>query len=325
MRASLPWLLLGLLTVMPAQAAGDPAGDPSGDPAADLRLLHRGIPHDAAFDISMDGSSGWAVGAGGLVLRSTDGGVTWQRREAPTSLALLAVAQSGETILAAGQGGLVLRHEGGTDWTESPTPSQERLFGLAIGPNGTAFAVGAFGTILRSNDEGATWTALTVDWSTITATGIEPHLYAVRLDGPRVIVVGEAGTILQSADGGVTWTSSTVGEASFFDVQILPDGHGLAVGQKGVLARTDDGGRTWSLDSVPSDALLGVWTDGVHGVAAGVRSLFTSRDGGNTWTRLTTPPATSGWYQAVEAGATGAVIVGHQGLVLALPWAETRD
>ena len=53
-----------------------------------------GIPHQALFSIAMDGERGIAVGAGGEIQVTEDGGATWTRETTPSPLSLLG-ARSG--------------------------------------------------------------------------------------------------------------------------------------------------------------------------------------------------------------------------------------
>ena len=48
------------------------------DQVAKATIMRVATPHDRLFDIEFVGSRGWAVGDYGTVLRSDDGGVTWE-------------------------------------------------------------------------------------------------------------------------------------------------------------------------------------------------------------------------------------------------------
>jgi hypothetical protein len=110
---------------------------------------------------------------------------------------------------------------------------------------------GEDGSILHSNDAGATWLPLT--------SGTTEGLNDVSLGGPNNwVVVGANGTILVSTDGGAIWQTRPSGFGVHLNgVDFAGPNTGVAVGNSGVILRTDDGGMTW----------LGQISDTVQGLA----------------------------------------------------------
>ena len=85
--------------------------------------------------LSPDGRTGLAVGNGGTILQTTDGGETWTARASGTSVALTAVAISadGRTGLAVGNGGTILQTaDGGETWTARASGTSVALTAVAI-------------------------------------------------------------------------------------------------------------------------------------------------------------------------------------------------
>ncbi|MBX3504200.1 MAG: hypothetical protein KF895_01890 [Parvibaculum sp.] len=302
--------LLLLFLTLPAFAYAAPNGS---------SLRHKGTAHDALFDIAFDGSFGIAVGSGGTVLTSEDSGLTWMQDTRPdTPLALLGVAVDGPRRFAVGQSGRIFRFES-SSWRVLESGTEERLLQVGLGPNGLVVVVGGFGTILVSNDDGATWTAPRIDWSALLNDFLEPHLYAVHVSGNAILVAGEFGLILRSDDRGATWSVTHRGEESIFDVAFNGRGDGVAVGQNGMALATQDGGRTWRrLQTLSGTNLLGVWMSGQHVFTAGIRGAYASQDGGRHWTPVKRSDIETGWYQAVGASAARGkpVLVGHRGRIL---------
>src|SRR5262245_11276856 len=75
---------------------------------------------------------------------------------------------------------------------------------LAVSSAGaTARVVGEDGTILATDDGGATWT--------LRETGTTARLRAVSFAGSTGWAVGDSGTILKTEDGGTTWTAQESG------------------------------------------------------------------------------------------------------------------
>src|SRR5262245_1395077 len=89
----------------------------------------------------------------------------------------------------------------------SPQPQGNDLSGLDfVGARG--YAAGNFGTLLRTDDAGANWTA--VD------TGLTDPLVRVRVIDPNTVVVGGGCALRRSDDGGqsfsrLPWTASDKG------------------------------------------------------------------------------------------------------------------
>ena len=290
--------------------------------AGDLPVLYQGTAHDAIYDVVFDGQQGIAVGAGGQVFTSADGGATWGKDVGPeTGLALLGVAARGDRRVVVGQSGEMFRFEQGS-WTPVDTGTDARLFSAALGDDGLIVVTGAFGTLLISHDDGESWRAAEFDWLAILQDYLEPHLYDVEIKGKTVTVVGEFGLVLRSTDAGETWAVAHRSDESLFNLTITENGTGLAVGQKGTILRTVDGGATWRQVATAGDAnLLGVWLSGDRAFAVGIREGLQSKNAGRSWTSIALEgDLSTGWYQAVASAPSAAqpVLVGHSGRILAL-------
>ena len=119
-----------------------------------------GVPEDLyVFDVWMDdaGSTGVAVGLGGAVLRSEDGGATWSRVTTPFKQDLFGVGGAGARVVISGEGGLLaLSDDGGRTFREAESPVLPMtLTDVEFADAQRAYAVGPRGLVLRSNDGGA--------------------------------------------------------------------------------------------------------------------------------------------------------------------------
>lgn len=122
------------------------------------------------------GSVRVAVGAGGAVLRSVDGGATWAPVASGTTSDLDAVAGRGATAVAVGRRGDAIRSDdGGERWRALPR-RPEGLLAVTVADDGTAFATGPRGGLARLRDGGA-WEVL--------ASGVSVTLPGVTHDGER--------------------------------------------------------------------------------------------------------------------------------------------
>ena len=117
--------------------------------------------------LNNDGS-GWIVGDNATILTTRNSGVTWvpPATELPKSTSELSdlstVAHSGELILLAGHPGACLFRSttNGQQWDTVPIPATGRITKLRFASEGVILAVGSFGQILRSEDNGLTWNAV---------------------------------------------------------------------------------------------------------------------------------------------------------------------
>ena len=101
----------------------------------------------------------WLAGEFGIILASTDGGLTWHQQPTPVESTLFGVhfidAQRGWAV---GVDSVILDTEdGGTTWRLSHAPIAARsLYDVFVRGN-QGWIVGESGTVLQSGDGGATW------------------------------------------------------------------------------------------------------------------------------------------------------------------------
>ncbi len=305
--------LTALLAV--AVAGGAALAAPGG---ATAEAVVSGTAHESLFAISARGGHALAVGDMGVVLGSDDGCRSWQPQATPVDgIAMLDVYLGDRTAVAVGQGGMILVRDPSGGWERASSPTQARLLGVGGNAAGLIFAVGAFGAVVRSEDQGHSWSAVPIDWGQFVNDGFEPHLYdvAVAADG-SVTIAGEFELILRSADRGATWTAAHRGRASLFSLSMDDAGQGYAVGQSGRVLHTDDGGRRWSLVAFDGDSiLLNVWQQRDRVAVVGIRDFRWSDDRGATWSALHNEDIATNWYSGIAGcgGDDGWVIAGHSG------------
>jgi len=155
---------------------------------------------DVWFD---DARNGYVVGAFGLILRTADGGKSWEplldTTDNPKALHLYAVRRVGGDLYIAGEQGLLLRLDRSSGrFVALSIPYQGTLFGV-LGNERVVLAFGLRGNVVRSTDRGRTWAAV--------STGVPVGLTAGTLDERgRIVLVSQAGHVLVSADDGATFT-----------------------------------------------------------------------------------------------------------------------
>jgi photosystem II stability/assembly factor-like uncharacterized protein len=265
-----------------------------------------------------DSSHGWAVGGGGVILASRDGGDHWEVQESTTQETLMGVDFAGAAHgWAVGNGGIIVATgDGGATWAEQETGIDWMFWSVDAVDAGHVWAVGQAGTIVATTDGGESWAA--------QKSGVTGWLLgAAFADASRGWVVGSGGTILTTADGGATWTPQDSGTSEvLIDVAFTDATHGCVVGgdkegTHGIILTTDDGGRTWTERTPDKTALLQsvAFSDARHGLACGADgAIVTTADGGSTWTRQ--EPFSDDLAAAAWSGPSDACVVGSGGTIL---------
>lgn len=211
-----------------------------------------------------------------------------------------------------------------------PAPLAAKSLLLDIARVGEALvAVGDRGHILRSTDQGKTWTQVIAPTRAML-TGVsfpdQQHGWAV----------GHDGVILATGDGGLTWSRQDSGkdrETVFLDVCFRDAARGFAVGAYGKFLATADGGKTWqpaqpAADEIHYNQIAGaegerLWIVGEGGL------VLTSTDHGKAWTRVETPYEGS-FFGVLTLGAGRLVVFGLRGHVYfsdddGATWSEKND
>ncbi|HCP55479.1 MAG: hypothetical protein CMK72_13780 [Pseudomonadaceae bacterium] len=146
-----------------------------------------------------DVNEGWAVGAYGMFIHTTDGGSTWNYVAAlpnPDRMHLNTVlGLTDSTLLVGGEGGRMYRsQDNGQSWTASRNPSQASIYKILELKDGSLLALGFGGELLNSQDQGASWTDLQ------SQTRVSLYNGTQLADG-SVLLAGQRGTLLYSRDG----------------------------------------------------------------------------------------------------------------------------
>ncbi|MCI0515055.1 YCF48-related protein [candidate division KSB1 bacterium] len=164
-----------------------------------------------------------------------------------------------------------------------PGPTSNQMVSLHFIDHQTGWAVGEYGTILKTTDGGNNWRMIPVPWLT--------RLLDVYFPTPTVgYIVGQDGLILKSADGGETWTQPPVRFTSnFARVRFWDANTGWIIGEKGLILHTTDGGVAWFQQvSNCGEDLRGIaCIDRVRLCVVGRNeSILLSEDAGQNWRRI---------------------------------------
>lgn len=115
-------------------------------------VLNTGAQNTEFYNVYfVDSNIGWAVGKGGIIRKSTNGGVNWAAQASGTANALNGVRFFNSNVgWAVGAGGTIIyTTNGGTNWTAQPSGMTDTLYNIFILSSNNAWAAGDAGAILH--------------------------------------------------------------------------------------------------------------------------------------------------------------------------------
>ncbi len=254
---------------------------------------------------------GWAVGHGGVVLHSADGGATWRRQLGGRQASEIALRhyESRASSDAAAQAQLKrekrLADDGGT----------QAFLDVHFVSDTSGYVVGTFNRIYRTTDAGVTWTP----WMEHTDNPNELHFYAMRGSAGGLYLAGEQGMVwrLDPATGRFLAIPTPYKGTLFGLVADGPDTL-LAFGMRGSLFRSADQGRSWARVATTSAAGITAGTalaDGSLLLVNQAGGIELSRDHGQTFAALKAAQSMSYFgVTALDGNRIG--VVGAEGVRL---------
>jgi len=261
--------------------------------------------------------SGWAVGAAGIIIKSTDGGTSWSVQESGREDILRGIcAVNISRAWAVGDNGVVLTTTtGGASWYTQNSTTTAGINTIYANSVSQLWFVGDAGMLHSTTNGGLTW----VQRSTGTTNNLNGVHFTDALNG---VAVGAAATILQSTDGGVSWSPRSVSHgmmyANLIDVFFVDAQFGWAVGGAGTVIRTTNGGQTWSRmnnNGTTADLNKVRFADRQNGWAVGEGgAVYRSTNGGMNWTQLSS--GTTNGLEGLSLTGSGIVAVGLIGDIL---------
>jgi photosystem II stability/assembly factor-like uncharacterized protein len=216
-----------------------------------------------------DEKNGFAVGHVETILRTRDGGATWElvHFEPENAQPLLDVcfADASRGIAVGAYGVIYTTADGGSVWSQvpfepEPLPGAAKvdtaaddieagidlgfefhLNAIARGPAGRMYLGAEAGRLFRSDDDGAHWRELPSPYDG-SFYGILP------LEGDVLLAFGLRGNLYRSEDGGTTWTAIETGTAALLNAGARIDERTVVIaGMAGVILVSRDGGRSFTL------------------------------------------------------------------------------
>ncbi|MGH8252088.1 MAG: WD40/YVTN/BNR-like repeat-containing protein [Steroidobacteraceae bacterium] len=217
-----------------------------------------------------DDRHGWAVGHVETILRTGDGGRTWQLAHFdpgnPQPLLDVWFADAERGVAVGAYGVVYLTSDGGRVWSQvpfepAPLPGaaeieadadeleaeidlgfEFHLNALAGGPGKALYLAAEAGRLFRSDDDGVSWRELPSPY--------DGSFHGVlALDGEVLLAFGLRGNLFRSEDGGMNWSAIETGTTALLNSGARIDADTVViVGMAGVMLVSHDGGRTFALN-----------------------------------------------------------------------------
>ena len=285
--------------------------------------LNTGTTQDLQAVHFVNADVGYAAGAAGTVVKTTDGGATWT--DVSLSLGLdiqdLYFFDESTGLVVGPQGRIGRTEDGGATWALVPSGTSKTLYSVSF--SGPVGIIGAESQgILRSDDQGRTW-------AVVQSGFVGFPFFGAYMRSPTDGYVAGQNAIFQpnvgfSDDGGRTWDYVVFyfngNEGRNRDVYFLDALDGLTVGEtftaEGAISRTADGGQNWSTTLFP-DALNAVdFGTEQAGYSVGANgAILATADGGQTWTPEPSGTAATLYDVSIPTAST-AYAAGGGGTVL---------
>lgn len=215
--------------------------------------------------IFADEMNGWIAGYNGIILNTTDGGVTWNKQNPGGTYSFESVFCVNKNIVYAPEIIIKYTTDGGITWNIQFTPPNNIFIrdiffinadeGFAVGGNCRCCGGGGDGAyIFHTTNGGGTWTTQKYDSTVVGYHGV------CFINDSTGTVVGYGGTILHTTDGGKTWNSQISGTTEdIWDIFYVNSNLAFAVGGNcstnvnGIILCTENGGETWTKQNIPTN------------------------------------------------------------------------
>ncbi len=263
--------------------------------------LNSGTTSNLAAIHFADSTTGYAVGAVGTILKTTNGGATWQSVSPPgfvTNLGgVYAFPVPSGRVVAVGSGGtILLTTNGGTNWSPVTSGVTSALYSVAFAA-GLGTCGGGSQSIIRSTNSGDSW-------SVVRSGLFGGGFWGANMLSAEIGYVGGENSIFQpmlgkTTDGGASWNFTPFyldsNEGRLYGIEFTDTSRGYAACSvwdgRGAIARTSNGGTNWTTTFFPQVLYavdFPVSNASLIGFAAGaVGRVVKTVDAGNSWQEQT--------------------------------------
>ena len=221
----------------------------------------------------INAQTGIAVGNFGAVLRTSDGGESWNLYNSNFINDIYSVAISdANNIFAVGSDGIIIKTtNSGLLWQKISIGINDTLKSVYFYDSNTGYITGYNGRIFKTTNGGSNWIE--------QSSGTTIKLNCVYFTDSEKGFIGGNGKILKTTNGGINWTVADFG-SNINSFSFINANTGFLVGSvnNGVkdFRRTTNGGNTWLFHNTPGTKAFNdiMFVNSSTGFAAGNENTF---------------------------------------------------
>lgn len=261
------------------------------EPQAEAWTWQNPLPDGEDFNdvFFVDDNVGVAVGNYGKIVRTTDGGETWNVVPFVGKSNIYSVYFTSNMVgwIASNSDNFYKTNDGGLTWSKANLNFSTNYYGfynLQFTDSNHGWMVGNSTKILRTTDGGATWNESDL------ATSVRSIFFTSNSIG---WAVGYNGDVRKTTDGGATWSSVSLGTTnSFSEVFFVNSLNGWITGYNS-LYKTTDGGNSWTNVNGNFPAYTDFknifFTDTDNGVLTTSVGIWKTTNAGISWSSTISP------------------------------------
>jgi photosystem II stability/assembly factor-like uncharacterized protein len=279
----------------------------------------------------VDNQTGWCAGEQGIIIHTTDGGMSWAEQNSMVNSFIVSIFFLDENMgwaltlrEAPPFGTTILRTtNGGDDWAVENYPDDNVFLNTIVYFDSANGLLGG-SKIVRTTDGGITWLDVDIDSTIVSNLPVfNFNFYNRRFGYACGGYIDLAGVIWRTTDYGLSWHATAVSPDQVFDLFVIDSLNALTLSgdPEGFFGvgdiKTTDAGDSWSYTELPIHALsfaIDFRTTDEGWSASGFKFIYTP-DKGNTWIEKQIPDS-SVIYDLVFTDSTTGYAVGERGTIL---------
>ncbi len=281
--------------------------------------------------IFVDSLNGWAAGADGIIINTTDGGINWSKQNTYTTSFITDIYFINNNIGWALTfsdvfpfNTIVLKTiNGGNEWTAKDFPDSNSFMTTILFQDSlNGFIGGKY--IARTTDGGNTWIKADIDSNMVSALPVYKFKFYNKNFGYACGGTRDfTGVIWRTTNGGLNWSAAGISPDQIYDLYIIdslnaftlsgdPEGFFLT----GYI-KTTNAGETWTYDELPFFGLSFAldFRTANEGWSASTYKFLLTTNTGNTWNEIMTPDS-SAMFDLQFTDANNGYAVGEYGVIL---------
>jgi photosystem II stability/assembly factor-like uncharacterized protein len=282
---------------------------------------------DMSFADDLNGIVVGGYGNSPYILRTTNGGQTWNQVNISFSTHLWKVKylDSAHVYATSGNYALIYSEDGGLNWSVPTSyPSNANAKSLDVLSDSLIITAGTKGTIFKSIDGGQNLFP--------SHYGTTKSIFSVHfINRDYGFASGEAGLIMKTTNSGAEWIENNLSlQANLNGIEMLDEMTAISVTSNGQILKTTDSGNNWQVNPFQVNYSLNniKMFNQFFGAIVGNNSTFLiTTDSGEQWTQIVLPFSSAKLNDLCYLDINKIIIVGDYNIYNTIDggssWSET--